>query len=261
MNTFTLKSWLTLVLWSSLLLLGDECLTPAAPFNQACLTQSVISLWLLSNQRTPLSLAFLLMSLQRWAEPASAIARGVNFIKRCDAARADESYLNFHRNPEKEVIRPPNHVLPFSLPILTFIPLNWLFSKTLSLRATAGNPPLQIRKEILILPVVALDASRWCSIRAKLRTFSKSQIEDGSEDPRFKPGKGSSQGRMTLCFKLMHRNSTILSHQSSESLCSPHGACTCSECTILETTIVVFFWRLVTVQPLICPILPLHFLS
>ncbi len=66
------------------------------------------------------------------------------------------------------VFRPPNHVLTSSPPILTFIPFNWFFNKTLSLRATAGNPPLHIRRESLILPIVALDASRWRSIRAKL---------------------------------------------------------------------------------------------
>lgn len=164
------KSWLTLFLWSSLLFLCVECLTPAASF-QPRLYIIVISLWLLSNQRTPLSLAFLPMSLQRRAEAALATASGVHFIKWCDTAGADKIYLNSHHNSKEQVVRPPNHVLSSSPPILTFISFDWLFSKTLSLRETAGNTPLKIRRKSLILPLqMAFDL---CQVLC-WRTFSES---------------------------------------------------------------------------------------
>lgn len=106
------------------------------------------------------------MSLQEWAEPALATERGVHFIKWCDTAGAEESYLNLLHNSREQVVRPSNHSLSSS-PLLTFFPFDWLFSKTLSLHETAGNTPLQIHRESLILPIVALDASRWRLIHAK----------------------------------------------------------------------------------------------
>lgn len=173
------------------------------------------------------------MSLQEWAEPALATERGVHFIKWCDTAGADESYLNLLHYSREQVVRPSNHILSSSPPILTFFPFDRLFGKTLSLHETAGNTPLQIHRESLILPIVALDASRWRSIRAKHCAGERFQSLRLRADQKI---KRLSLEKVLLGKEWLSASSWCTKTQphwviNAMKMGFPCGACSCSECT------------------------------
>lgn len=178
MNAFTLKSWLTFMrsaLSCGILLLGDEFLTPAPRFSRACLTQSVIlSAWLLSNQRTPLRLAFLLISQQRRAEPATATATARDFISLSDVmlqGLMGATWI-FTIIPLRRRASNASWFLTLFLP-------DCMFGKTLSLFSTAGNTPFKFRQTSSDPPCGWLgrryDAARWSSACAKLCAGIQSQ--------------------------------------------------------------------------------------
>lgn len=201
-NAFTLKSWLTFMrsaLSCGILLLGDEFLTPAPRFSRACLTQSVIlSAWLLSNQRTPLRLAFLLISQQRRAD-----SPGVHFIKWCDAAGADGSYLNLHNNTDE----------------------------TSGLKRFAVSDPFSTRLLVLILPAVDLDGATMLPDGVRLVPSSalESRVKKFGLDRKCKHQERGlhRKERVIRCSKQKY------SRGEGDASC-PCKACTCSECSSLH---------------------------